>query len=151
MLTDLTTEKILLIKTLTTGSGIRHMRVFHLLLTQDLMLPQRVINTGRIKVTLLQMEFQLSLVVLLQRQPPLQDFQQSLEVLLKREITGTHMLITEAGTTLMTQALSVCMMTKPYTVNQDRLVRNLEVQFKKIKRENYLCKLLETTKTLEIK
>lgn len=134
MLTDLTTEKILLIKTLTTGSGIRHMRVFHLLLTQDLMLPQRVINTGRIKVTLLQMEFQ-----------------QSLEVLLKREITGTHMLITEAGTTLMTQALSVCMMTKPYTVNQDRLVRNLEVQFKKIKRENYLCKLLETTKTLEIK
>lgn len=74
---DLTTEteKILLIKTLTTGSGKRQMRVFLLSLGQEVMLPQRVINTGRILVTQLQMDLKQVQVVL--------DFLQSLVALLK--------------------------------------------------------------------
>jgi hypothetical protein len=74
---DLTTEteKILLIKTLTTGSGKRQMRVFLLLLGQEVMLPQRVINTGRILVTQLLMDLKQVQVVL--------DFLPSLVALLK--------------------------------------------------------------------
>lgn len=123
-------------KTLITGFGRNLMRVFLLLLMQEVKLPLRVINTGRNLPDQLPLHYQPSLVALLRKSKRRPGFQQSSRVLLKRKITSTLIKTTDTGLTLTTQLQLVCMMTKLFIPNLVKLVNSLKA--KKLKRPRTL-------------
>ena len=137
-----TREKISLRRTLISGFMTTLILVWIRFLLEEPTLRLNQTNTGWTQLLL--QPLPLSKVLRAPLKPPL-DFQRNSEVLSKSKITGTHMLTIDTGTTSMIPALSVCTMTKLFTVRQEKLERYSLVQSQERKPKNNLLLKIWTT------